>query len=279
MDARVTELRRYPVKSMLGEHLDEAEITEHGIVGDRSFALIDEETGKVCSAKRWDLWGRLFEFRAALERPGLASITFPDGSKASSNDADIDARLSEVLGRPVTLASKAPEQATIEEIWPEEKGPDLYGPKTGEHGGEAVIDVPASLGVPGGFFDLAPIHVLTTSTLAELGRLEPKSEFDVRRFRPNIVIEADDDGFVENDWKRVAIGDVRLNVFAPVPRCVMTTLAQDDLERDPGVLRAAARHNMIDALGLGTYPCVGVYAAVLTPGVVHVGDPVEVSLD
>ena len=274
---RVTTLWRYPVKSMLGEQLEGAEIGEHGVTGDRSFALIDVETGKVVSAKRHDLWGGLFSFRASLDRPGVASNTFPDGTTRSTEDADISDALSAVLGRPVRLSMTAPPDAKIEEIWDESKGPRMYGPRVGTHDGDPVIDVMASFAAPGDFFDFSAIHLLTTNTLTELERLEPDSRFDVRRFRPNIVVEVDEEaGFVENDWTVVRIGDLELTTLMRVPRCVMTTLPQGDLPKDPNVLRSAARHNMVEAGPLGEMPCAGLYLAVTSSGTVRVGDAVTV---
>ena len=274
--ARVAALWRYPVKSMLGEQLERADIGEHGIEGDRSFALIDVETDKVCSAKRHDLWGGLFSFRASLERPGLARVTFPDGMERMTDDPGISDALSDALGRKVRLSSTAPPDAKIEEIWDESKGPRMYGPKVGEHEGDAIIDVGASFALPGDFFDFSAMHVLTTNSLEELQRREPDSRFDVRRFRPNVVVDVDgDDGFVENDWTVVRAGDVELTTLMPVPRCVMTTLPQDDLPKDSNVLRSSARHNMIEAGPLGPMPCVGLYLAVTSSGTVVVGDAVE----
>lgn len=273
----VVELWRYPVKSMLGEQLDQANVGEHGITGDRAFALIDTETGKVCSAKRHDLYGKLFDFHAQLtsDDPLTARIVFPDGTEGATSDADISERISAVLGRPVSLSATAPENAKIEEIWDEAKGSRIYGPRVGEHDGETVIEIGTSFALPGDFFDFCAIHLLTTNTLAELGRLETDIAFDVRRFRPNIVVEvADVSGFVENDWSSIRVGELALNVLMPVPRCVMTTLAQDELAKDSGVLRAMARHNMIEAGPLGPMPCAGVYAAVASEATIAVGDSV-----
>jgi uncharacterized protein len=277
MTARVTQLWRYPVKSMLGEQVEDATIGRHGLEGDRSFALIDAATGKVCSAKRYDLWGGLFDFRARLERPGLARITFPDSSERTTDDPAISDELSQALGRPVTLSSTAPPQAMIEEIWDESKGTQMYGPATGEeHDGEPVIEVSASLASPGDFFDAAAIHFMTTNTIAEFASREPDSTFDVRRFRPNIVIEVEGEkGFVENGWKIVRIGDLELRTLMPVPRCVMTTLPQDDLPKDSNVLRSTARHNMQDTGLIGVMPCAGIYAMVASEGSVRVGDSVD----
>ena len=273
--ARVVELWRYPVKSMLGEQVPSTAIGQHGVTGDRAFALIDAETGKVCSAKRHDLWGDLFRFGARLvsEDPCVAHITFPDGSQGATSDPDISDRLSDALGRRVTLSAVLPEGAVIEEVWDDVKGPDMYGPATGETGGETVIDVTVSIASPGDFFDAAAIHLITRNTLEEFARREPGSEFDVRRFRPNIVVDvADTDGFVENDWKVMRSGDVEMRTLLPVPRCVMTTLPQGDLPKDRNILRSAAVHNMVDTKVVGVMPCAGLYAMVAAGGELRVGD-------
>jgi uncharacterized protein YcbX len=116
------------------------------------------------------------------------------------------------------------------------------------------------------------VHLLTTATLDRLGELYPQGRFEVRRFRPNIVVESasEEKGFVENAWigHTLAIGDrVRLSITGPCARCVMTTLPQGDLPRDPGILRAAAQHNQVN---------VGIYAAVLRGGTIRRDDPVRI---
>jgi uncharacterized protein YcbX len=124
----------------------------------------------------------------------------------------------------------------------------------------------------GTFFDCAVVHVLTTATLDRLRELYPAGRFEARRFRPNVVVETDTGvkDFVENAWigRTLALGDeVRLNITGPCPRCVMTTLPQGDLPKDPGILRTAAQHNQVN---------VGVYAAVLQGGTIRRGDPIRV---
>lgn len=124
---------------------------------------------------------------------------------------------------------------------------------------------------PGTFFDLGIVHVITTATLDRLRQLYPEGRFEVRRFRPNVVVGLPDGqaGFVENEWvgRALTIGDeVRLRITQPCPRCVMTTVAQDDLPKDPGILRTAARHNEVN---------VGVYATVERPGRIRRGDAVR----
>ena len=280
---RVSRLSRYPVKSMLGEDVDRATITEKGMLGDRALGILDAATGKLASAKRPSMWGALLGLRAAFGGPVASgeplppvSITFPDGSVVSSDDPSMEERLAATVGRPVKLVSSYDEMIYFEEIWYGGLKDDAtpYGPVIGEESGEQVIEVPASLAAPQGFFDAAPIHVVTTATLGRLSELAPASRFEPERFRPNLVVEvAGEDGFVENDWqdRSLAIGDVRLDVLMSVPRCVMTTLPQGDLPRDADVLRTITKHNKIGALA-GEYPCVGIYTTVAREGDVRVGD-------
>ena len=124
------------------------------------------------------------------------------------------------------------------------------------------------------------MSVLTTSTLEQLNQLRPESRFDNRRFRMNVIVETRETGFVENGWigHELAIGDaVRLNVAMPDPRCVMTTLAQDELPNDTDVLRTLTRHNRLQVGDAGQYPCAGVYAVVESPGTMRAGDRVALT--
>src|SRR5205823_8207649 len=134
----------------------------------------------------------------------------------------------------------------------------------------------------GSFFDYAPIHLLTTSTLSQLQKLYTEGRFVVERFRPNLVLssQSGEVGFVENAWvgRTVRVGEeVQLRVTDPCARCVMTTLAQEDLPNDPGILRTAAQNNRVLVPAFGqALPSVGVYATVLRGGVVRRGDLVSV---
>ena len=132
--------------------------------------------------------------------------------------------------------------------------------------------------VPAGtLFDMFPVSLLTTSTLARLRELDGDSAYDARRFRMNIVAKTSDSGFVENSWTDHGLTcgpTVRLRVAMSDPRCVMTTLAQPDLPQETGVLRTLAQHNAIE-IGPGVrFPCAGVYAAVEAGGIVSVGDTI-----
>ena len=206
---------RYPVKSMIGEEIRASTVTERGLLGDRVYALVDVETGKVVSAKNPRKWGTLFDFRAEFTEPPsdteklpAARITFPDGAKVATDVAEIDDRLSASVGRPVRLASAVPDAPRIDGYWPDYEW--LASP-------DQVFEVKLPAGT---FFDTGVVHLLTTSTLNRLSTLRPESRFDLARFRPNIVIQTPGrtDGFVENEWigRCLAIGDeVRLQIEAP----------------------------------------------------------------
>jgi uncharacterized protein len=265
-------LWRYPVKSMMGEELNAAEFTGRGVLGDRRFAVVDASTGMVAGAKNPRKWGNFFDFRAAyVEPPKTGSklpavrVTLPDGSVVTSEQPDLAEVLSKALGREVRFAEAQDDEespsAQAEEYWPDMEGLDHMDTVT-------EWDLPA-----GTFFDLAVVHVLTTATIERLRALYPEGRFEVRRFRPNIVVAtgSDEQGFVENDWigHTIAIGDeVRLRVTGPCPRCVMTTLPQSDLPKDSGILRTAAQHNQAN---------VGVYADVIAGGTTRRGDPVTLA--
>ena len=261
----VVSLWRYPVKSMMGEELNAAEVTERGLLGDRVYALVDPTNGKVASVKNPRKWGKLFDCRAAFVEPPSSEkippvrITLPDGIIVASEQRDLNQILSNTLGREVTFATTAPKAPSLEEYWPDMDGLAHR---------ETITDE----GMPAGtFFDCAVIHVLTTATIDRLRELYPQGRFEARRFRPNIVVElaSGEKNFAENAWvgRTLVLGDkVRLNVTGPCPRCVMTTWPQGDLPKDPGILRTAALHNQAN---------VGVYATVLQGGIIQRGDPVR----
>jgi uncharacterized protein YcbX len=274
---------------MLGERLDAAELTLHGFVGDRAYALIDSETGKVMSGKNPRLGPALLGCRAAFvpspetgDDQARVRITLADGTSVSSDAPEVGTVLSQVLGRPVRLARAAPEDFTIDQYHPDVEDLDPEGHRdtvTESKLGSAFF---AEAGLPspvpvGAFFDLFPVSVLTTGTLDRLNELRPESRFDERRFRMNVIVETDEDGFVENGWTGCALQigeDVQLDVSIPDPRCVMTTLAQDELAKDTEVLRTLVRQNRLDVAG-GLYPCAGVYASVGSAGTIRVGDRVS----
>jgi len=259
----VTALWRYPVKSLLGEPLDHASVGERGLAGDRAYALIDVATGKVVSAKNPGQGAQLFSCRASFLEPpdpGAAAppparLTLPGGTTVRTDAADVDDRLSRVLGRAVRLTVQAPEKPVIDD--------------------EQI----ALLSPPGTFFDCAPVHVVTTASLAALAAAHPDGRFDPRRFRPNVLLDTASTGFVENDWINTSLrvgADVALHLVMSVPRCVMTTLPQDDLPRDKTILQTVTRENRFDIPGLGPSSCVGVYGLVSAGGAIARGDAATV---
>ncbi|HEY2386768.1 MAG TPA: MOSC N-terminal beta barrel domain-containing protein [Candidatus Binatia bacterium] len=257
---RVEEIWRYPIKSFRGERVDSADVTSAGLVGDRAFALRDRATGRVLSGKRF---ARLFECGATYPHGPAAppEITLGDGRRVSLDRAD--ETFSAWLGRDVELVrttsdATAAYEIAIQSIEEIEAGVDQLAIDAG--------DFPCP---PGSFFDAAPLHVLTDATLATLREAYPGGSFDVRRFRPNVLVAAGGAvGRIEEAWSghTLAIGsDVRASVLMGTIRCVMTTLPQYDLPRDPRILRTLAQEAGGNA---------GVYATIERPGTIRVGEHV-----
>ena len=244
---------------MMGEELNASEVTDRGLLGDRAFAIVDSSDGKVVTAKNPRKWPNFFDFRAKLAGQEV-SIALPDGEVVSSDSEDVNRVLSKALGHDVTLRAAQGGALDAEEYWPDIAGLDQR---------DTVTDFTLAEGT---FFDAAVIHILTTATLDRLRELYPQGRFETRRFRPNVVVQlaSGEKSFAESEWigKTLAIGaDVRLNITADCGRCVMTTLAQGDLPKDPGILRTAAEHNRAK---------VGVYASVVRGGKIRRGDRVSI---
>jgi len=274
----VATLRRYPVKSMLGEDLDASDVSRSGLARDRRLAVVSRRTGKVASAKYPRLWRDLLTLSAeALDEAagdGAARITFPDGKTVRSTDADIDEVLSALLDQPVTLTGTPPPGATLDRAVPEavlRAGVRTEVPAT-------LVEIGAGA-PPGTFVDFAPLHLLTTGTLDRIAELSPYRRAHLVRYRPNVVIRSEAEGFTENDWlgRNLHIGDeVVLRVVARTPRCAVPTLAHGGLPRDTEALRVLARHNRVRPFPeLDLEPCAGVYAEVLRVGRIRVGDAVR----
>jgi len=252
-------LWRYPVKSMLGERVDAVVVTERGVLGDRAYALVDQSNGNLGSAKNPRKWEALLTCKARFTEPveleatmPPALITLPDGNVLLTSRRETARILSELLGRDVSIATGSAARLRLEKYWPDVENLDHRNEVTNE----ATVE--------NSFFDGDPVHILTTASLSALAALYPTGYFDARRFRPNIVIYTppDQSCFVENDWvgHTLAIGpQVRFHIKRRTRRCVITTLAQGELPRDPGIL-ITAQHNEAS---------VGVYADVLRGGVIH----------
>jgi uncharacterized protein YcbX len=270
----VAVLRRYPVKSLLGEELPACDAGPRGLAGDRVLALVHRETGKVASAKNPRAWRGLLKLAAASGPVAAAvEIAFPDGTAMASTDPGIDAALSRFLGQPVTLTATPPPEAVLDRADPEEVLRAGIRARVRVETGQLGAAAP-----PGTFFDFAPVHLITTSTLDQIAKFSPRGTAELERYRPNVVIRTTAPGFTENDWagRDLRIGrDLTIRVIARTPRCAIPTLEHGALPRDTAALRVPATHNRISPMDdLGPQPCAGAYAQVLSPGRIQVGDPV-----
>jgi len=247
---KVAGLWRYPVKSMQGEARDSIRVDERGVEGDRRFGVLDPGSGTILSAKKE---GRLLEARAMLVGVEL-TVRLPTGETALGTGPAVDAALSAWLGRTVHLVEARP-------------------------GGRGTFERPADFeddesepvrwqGPDGTFVDSSPVHLLTTASLRAVGAERPDLRWDVARFRPNVLVEADGSGCVEDAWvgRRVALGQVELDVRRPCERCVMTTRSQPGgIPRELDILRhLSAAHSA----------SLGVLARATRGGRVEVGQPV-----
>ncbi len=268
----VAALGRYPIKSMLGEEPRELEITERGAAGDRAWALRELATGWIVSAKKFH---RLFDFRAgyesepAADRAARITIEMPDGARIHPDDPDAAEKIGRVLGVKVSIERVESAGAARAGIDPATVFSDVPVDKVIP--GLTAATLPDNFGLARGtFFDSAVMHVLATGTLRYMATLSPGSVFDWRRFRPTIVVDtgADAGGFIEDGWVQgtLEVGDgVRIATMQPALRCVMTTLPQPGIDRDPAIFRTAARHHRSN---------IGVFASVTARGRVRVGDQV-----
>jgi uncharacterized protein YcbX len=286
----VSELWRYPVKSMQGERLEVAEITSHGVKYDRGWAVRDEVSGNIRGAK--NIAGLMHCAARYLDGTdaGLvphAEIILPDGTVVNTDDSRANSMLSKTLGREVTLQPLQPAEAEehyrrhsaetdfIEAesrrrlgLLDDEPMPDL---STDKPRLQAVLKEFREYNTPRGtYFDAFPLHLLTEASLKYLANLLPDDRIDVRRFRPNILL-ADDAGLsqpVEFDWvdSELTIGSVRLSIEWETVRCVMTTREHAGLPRASQIMRTLVRE---------TKQNLGIYADAVTHGEIKVGDSVR----
>jgi uncharacterized protein YcbX len=248
----VAAVNRYPVKSMQGEALDEAVVSTSGLDGDRGWGVVNTESGQVVTAKRV---GQLLDARARLTTAGV-DVELPDGTRLGEPGPDADAALSAWLDVPVTLRAAGPTETIFTMTFNvDDEDADTFEWPT----------------PPGSFLDLAPVHVLTTASLAAAAHAYPDGNWNVHRFRPSVLIDTngDLDGFVENDWvgRSLALGDVVLDISMPTIRCTLPTKPQalHDIDRDLEIFKALAASNDQN---------LGAYANVRTAGTVRVGDDV-----
>lgn len=282
-DATASEVWRYPAKSMLGEQLDRVVVGRRGLAGDRCWAVRDEQRGGIRGAKKIAGLMRLgasYRDEPVIGRPAFPiDITLPDGSTVGSDGRDVDARLSEALDHPVTLWPLLPPDAREHYRRGAPDTDDLEAELRAIFGREPdeplpdLRPLPPELfeyeSLPGTYFDAFAVHLVTRQSLDRLQELTPGSRVDVRRFRPNVVVDVPDatGEWPEQSWigRRIQLGSATLEVQTGCPRCVMVTHGFADLPQDRAVLRTVVR----DADQL-----VGVYATVVEPGTLTTGAPV-----
>jgi uncharacterized protein len=273
---RLTEIWNYPVKSMIGERVGEADVGPDGIRGDRHWAVRDEVKGGIRGAKKF---GDLMRFAATRQPDGSVLITLPDGTTVSTSDSDRDHRLSAALGQEVTLQPLAPRDdldhyrrgaPDSDDVVVELRA--IFGREEDEPFPDFAVFPPEIVefeSPPGTHHDAYPLLLLSTSALRTLAEALPESVIDERRFRPSLVIDTGDEpGHPEFGWvgQRLRIGEVEVEISAACPRCVMVTRAVDEtIPADREVLRHIVRD--LDQN-------LGVYAIVVSPGTVREGDEV-----
>jgi uncharacterized protein YcbX len=287
MTSSVSELWRYPAKSMLGESLSRVAVTDAGVLGDRGWAVRDEVRGGIRGAKKISQLMRLSarylaEPTGALPTPDI-EIGLPDGSTVLSSAEDVDARLSAALDHEVTLWPLQPADNLDHYRRGAPDSDDAMAELRGMFGRTEDEPLPDFSGMPldvlvefesppGTYFDAFPLLLMTTSSLRSLEELTPGSRADVRRFRPNVLVSTPDDPdnpFPEEAWvgRKVAVGAAVFEVVTACPRCVMITHEVGDLPTDRALLRTVIQH---------AHQNLGVYAKVVTPGELSVGDEVRV---
>ena len=294
MVASVAEIWRYPVKSMQGERVSSTDIDERGLAFDRSYALVDAATGKLASAKRPRPWGTLLQMSARVidDDPSggsspVVEVDFGGESTVirGADDAQASKTIGEWVGREVRIVSVAPDDAAFEEVWVEDMGApeSMYAPVTAEdEEGLPVLSVPGALGAPNGtLFDFASLHILAAASMRSLSAALGGASVDVRRFRPNLLIETEAlaGEYPDNPWSQSGLrigGSLEARGIMATMRCVMVTLPQGELAAAREVLQTLNRVNRLDVPSMGSYPCIGVYAQVVRAGTVSEGDEVVV---
>ena len=278
----VKEIWRYPVKSMAGERLKRASVGALGIHGDRGWAIRDEKAGEIRNARK--LPALLHCTAVYVSEPSEGNvppvqITMRNGATFRSDSAVANARLSEMLGRPVTIWPIQPptEREFLRRAAPD--NPDMMAELREVFGRLENEPLPDLSTLPpqileftspfGTYFDAFPFLFLTTASLSALASLNPTGDFDSRRFRPNVLVETENglEGLVESEWsgRTIRIGATRIKLEMPCVRCVIPTLDQPDLRKDPSVLRTIVRDAAQN---------LGAYATIAAGGTIALGDKV-----
>jgi uncharacterized protein len=267
---KISEIRRYPVKSMQGELLERVALTSLGIAGDRTFGIRDTASGKILSAKQPKAGVALLTCAARTNNDGTVVVVV-GGREFEAGDPELDVALGALLDRDVCVERATGADEVYESYWPELDGMALS---------DVTTDLPVAMSTEKGtFVDLAALHLVATSSVSYLKTLNPALELSMDRFRPGIAIDtAPGDGFVEKQWvnQTATMGGATVALGSESPRCIMTTLDQRGMSRQPAVLQTIAKHNRTDFAGFGNFACLGIYGEVSMPGEIAVGDSVTI---
>lgn len=274
----IKEIWRYPVKGMAGERLDGCPVSEKGLQGDRTWAMRDAQRKEIQSCKfRPDL----LRCTARANGSNLVDVTFPDGMVLRSDDRTIHAKLSALTGHESTLEPLRPDADTeFYRRFKPERGTwlDELSATFEREPGEPLPDfsqIPPILvdhvSVPGTFFLVTPMHLVTTATLRHLQSRNAGGNWDRRRFRPNLVIETEGpiEGLAEQSWvgRKIVIGDMAIDCVGGTPRCAAVTRAQSSFGFDKTILRTIVKEADQN---------VGVYGLIANGGNIREGDAVFV---
>ena len=282
----VAEIWRYPVKSMGGERLEQSAIATRGLHADRMWAVRDVELNTFTTGRRWPVLlqcsARFVEDPAGRPAgPGdvlEVIVTFPDGGEMSSSDPAINERLSQLIGKPARLESLPALSEKERYRTPQANKADLRRQFAIAEGAplpdfsmfpvRKLAELARYATPVGALYDAYPILLMTRASLRAMAEHAPGSQFDVRRFRPNVLIDVDGAELVEFAWVggRVRAPNVSFSAEIPTLRCSIPTRQQGDLPADPTVLKTINAH---------ADHCLGVYANVASPGTLTEGDPLE----
>ena len=250
---RIGELWRYPIKSLLGERLATLRLVTDGVEGDRMWGIQDLSDGRILTGRREP---RLLFASSRLAAPDLPIITLPDGQELAGLGPSSDAALSAWLGKRVTLIAALGRDAARAEY---------FADATDDSSQAIEWALPKDR-----FVDLSPVLVLTTAGLRSGVKAYPAGSWDVRRFRPNILIELDGEGWLEDAWEehQLNIGPVQLIPRQQCTRCTMVNRAQPGLEKDVNIYKTLYRTHRGKA---------GMWTRVMQTGSISEGDVVEIS--
>jgi len=272
---KIKSIWRYPIKSMAGESLKQSMLSQRGLVGDRSYALHDGRS--ICSAKKYaQLMNYSVQYDFEPDGINIPPVTLEIGNTAvNSEDSNLNELLTREIGTKVTLDKLRPDDnleyyRRSKEQQPVEEIRNVLGLEEGDAFPDFSEFPDSSFEFstpPGTFFDAYPLLILTTNSLNRLQQLTKGTVIDERRFRPNLLIDADEleAGFIEERWRDqfLEIGDTIIKLTLPCPRCVMTTIAFQDLKKAPQIMRTLVQEN---------HHKLGIYGQVVKPGKIQIGD-------